>query len=205
MHLSDEEIAAREAQVVGQGQRIAPMRPEDFPPEARELSSRMRDTLNYEDTGPVHHYFATMAHYPELFRLQMETGMLLLSRSAIPPAERELAVLRTAWLCRAPYEWAEHVALARRFGVTAEDIARVREGSAAHGWDDHRRAVIRAVEEMIADKAISDATWATLARNWDERQLIELPALVGQYHAVALIQNSLRIALNKGSKGLRAD
>jgi hypothetical protein len=49
---------------------------------------------------------------------------------------------------------------------------------------------------------ISDATWAALAHSWDERQLIEFPALVGNYIAVALIQNSLRIRLNEGSLGL---
>ncbi|MDE2597804.1 MAG: carboxymuconolactone decarboxylase family protein [Sphingomonadales bacterium] len=202
--MRDQDIEARHAQVLGSGQRIAPLQSEQFPPEATDLSSRMRSTLDYADENPVHHYFATMAHHPDLFRCQMETGMLLLGKSAIPPDERELAVLRTAWLCRAPYEWAEHVALARRFGVSADEIAMVRQGSTAAGWDSHRRALLRAVEELLDDKAITDATWQTLAARWDAKQMIELPALVGQYHAVALVQNSLRIALNEGSEGLRA-
>ena len=202
--MTDEEITAREAQVLGSGQRIAPLAPADFPPEAGELTSRMRSTLDYPDENPVHHYFATMAHHPAVFRCQMETGMVLLGSGAIPAAERELVILRTAWLCRAPYEWAEHVALARRSGVTAQDIAMVRQGSTATGWNDLRRTLMGAVEEMLDDRMMSDATWAALAAVWNERQLIELPALVGQYQAVALVQNSLRIALNEGSKGLRA-
>ena len=48
---------------------------------------------------------------------------------------------------------------------------------------------------------ISDVTWAALALNWNEAQLIELPCLVGQYLGVAMLQNSLRMPLAKERKG----
>ena len=59
--------------------------------------------------------------------------------------ERELAVLRVAWLCRAPYEWGEHVELAKLCGVSAEEIERVTQGSSAAGWSDHECALLLAV------------------------------------------------------------
>jgi 4-carboxymuconolactone decarboxylase len=49
---------------------------------------------------------------------------------------------------------------------------------------------------------ISDETWTVLARTWTERQLIEFPALVGQYVATAYSQNALRIRLGVGKGGL---
>jgi len=56
-----------------------------------------------------------------------------------------------------------------------------------------------------ADRAmISDATWLTLTRRLDERQLIELPIIVGQYQTVAYYQNSLRLRLHTGNLGLKA-
>lgn len=202
--MDDAEIDARHDEVVGEGQRIAPLAPDDLPPEAEELAAGMRTALDYKDPHPLHHYFATMARHPALFRCQMETGMQLLGNGAIPELERELAILRTAWIARAPYEWAEHVALAKRFGMAAEEIAAIRTGAGHPLWDEHRRAILSAVEQLLDRRAIDDATWAALSRRWDERQMIELPALVGQYHAVALVQNSLRVALNPGSLGLRA-
>jgi alkylhydroperoxidase family enzyme len=51
---------------------------------------------------------------------------------------------------------------------------------------------------------ISDATWAVLATHFDDKQLIELPIVIGQYHAVAYLQNALRMRLHSGNQGLRA-
>jgi len=67
------------------------------------------------------------------------------------------------------------------------------EGSFAAGWSEHEAALLRAVEEMIADHCMSDATWDTLARTYDEKQMLELPMLVGSYLMTALQQNSLKI------------
>ena len=63
---------------------------------------------------------------------------------------------------------------------------------------------MRATEELYEDAMISDATWATLAKRLDERQLIELPIVIGQYQAVAYYQNSLRLRLHDGNLGLKA-
>ena len=51
---------------------------------------------------------------------------------------------------------------------------------------------------------IGDVTWKTLAERYDERQLIELPVLIGQYQLVAFYQNSLRLRLHAGNDGLLA-
>jgi alkylhydroperoxidase family enzyme len=147
-------------------------------------------------------YFAVMYRHPALYRSQMETGIMLLGSSAIPPRKREIAILRSAWLCGAPYEWGAHVRMARSLGVSSEEIERITLGSTAPGWTRAEAALLRAVEELHADHMIADATWAELAGEWSEAQLIELPALVGQYIAVALIQNSLRLPLDPGCKGL---
>lgn len=192
---------ARQAEIIDPPQRIAPLPRDEFPPEATALAGLLRDALAY-DEDIVPDYFATMFRHPGLYRLQMETGALLLGSGTIPPRERELAVLRVGWLCGAPYEWSAHVDIARKVGMTTTEIERVIAGSAAPGWSDHEGAILRGVEELVGDHMLSDATWAALARAWDEHQLIEFPSLVGQYITVALIQNSLRIRLNEGSLGL---
>ena len=52
-----------------------------------------------------------------------------------------------------------------------------------------------------ADACISDDTWALLATHLDEKQLIEVPILVGQYHLVAYMLNSLGIEREPGLGG----
>jgi 4-carboxymuconolactone decarboxylase len=133
----------------------------------------------------------------------MEMGIQLAGRGELSPRERELAILRVGWWCGAPYEWGEHVTVAKRYGITADEIERITQGSAAAGWSEHEWAILRGVEELLGEQMISDATWAVLAKRWNERQLIEFPVLVGQYFAVALQQNSLRVRLDAGNSGLR--
>jgi alkylhydroperoxidase family enzyme len=206
--MTDEEIAAREAQVLGAPPRVVPLLRAELSDEAIDLIREIGATLGIdwgEDAdAPIAKWFGMMFRYPRLFRLQMETGIHLLGHGAIPPLERELAILRTGWLARAPYEWSEHVRIIRALGVSEDVVERVRVGSSAPEWSEHERALLCAVEELFADDMISDATWATLASRWDEQQMIELPALVGQYRAVAGMQNSLRLPLNPDSAGLRA-
>lgn len=192
---------ARQAEIVGPPQRIAPLATEEMTPEATDLALGVRDALGYS-ADLVPDYFATMFRHPELYRLQMESGAALLGSGSIPPRERELAILRVGWLCGAPYEWSAHVDIARGLGLGEADFERVVAGSADPGWSGHDRAILRGVEELVGQHMLSDATWAELAKSWDERQLIEFPVLVGHYITVALIQNSLRIRLNEGSLGL---
>lgn len=146
----------------------------------------------------------TMLHHAELFALHTDVGLQLLARGALSLRDRELAVLRIAWLCQAPYEWGEHVMVGKRFGLTGDDIEHVISGPDADGLDEHSSALLRAVDELHGDAMISDATWSTLAKRLDARQLIELPIIVGQYQTVAYYQNSLRLRLHTGNLGLKA-
>ena len=61
--------------------------------------------------------------------------------------------------------------------------------------------MLRGVEELVCDYAVDDRTWATLAKTWDEPQLMELPGLVGAYTLTAMIYNSLRFGLLTGNEG----
>ncbi len=197
------DIDAREAQVLGPPQRIAPLAPEDLDEDARALVIAIRASAGADPRESIPPVFATMLKHPGLYRCTMEIGIQLLGKGELNPQERELAVLRVAWLCRAPYEWGQHVEIAKRVGVTAETIERVTQGSSAAGWSEHEAAIVRGVEELLGDQMISDDTWNVLSRTWTERQLLEFPTLVGQYVSVAYSQNALRIRLNPGNRGLR--
>jgi alkylhydroperoxidase family enzyme len=146
----------------------------------------------------------TMLRHPNLFARQTDLGLQLLSQGALSGRDRELAILRTGWICQAPYEWGEHVLIAKSLGITSEEIERITAGSDAPGWSEHDRALLRAAEELHETAMISDLTWQSLAKSLDDRQLIELPVVIGQYQTVAYYQNSLRLRLHDGNAGLKA-
>lgn len=146
----------------------------------------------------------TMLRHPDLFARQTDIGIQLLGQGALSGRDRELAILRIGWLCRAPYAWGEHVFIAKKFGITSEEIERITHGSNAPGWSEHEQAILRAAEELHGNAMISDATWATLSIRLNDQQLIELPIVIGQYQTVAYYQNSLRLRLHDGNLGLKA-
>ena len=195
------QIAAREAQVVGAGPRIAALEDSEMSGEAREIVDAVRASAGAGPAAEVPDYMRTIAKHPGLFRSQMDTGKLFFN-GLIPARERELAVLRIGWLAGAPYEWGEHVKIAQRYGVSPEEIERAIAGSSAPGWTAHEAAILRGVEELIADFAIGGETWDVLAQSWDEAQMLEFPAMVGQYVAIAFIQNSIRTRLAPENPGL---
>lgn len=198
----DFDIDAREAQVVGP-ERVAPLKADEFSDEARGIVENIRAQFGIIDDSDVPSVFAVLFKHPGLFRSQMLMGVEFGRKGCLPPRERELAILRVGWLARAPYEWGEHVGYGREVGLSDEEIERVTHGSDAPGWGEHDRTILRAVEELLGDYAMSTETWQTLAKNWSEQQLMELLGVVGAYLMTALVYNSLRFELLPGNSGLR--
>lgn len=195
-------IAARGADINGKPPRIAPLKEEELSVESRELIARLRGSSGRAPRGAtIPEYFLIMIKHPEIFRCQLEMGTTIF-KGRLPVRDRELAVLRIGWLMRAPYEWGEHVDIGKRNGVSAEEIERVTLGSTAPGWSEHDAAILAAVEQLLLEQMVRDETWATLAKSWNEAQLIEFPTMVGQYVATALVQNSLRMRLAPDNPGL---
>ena len=206
---TEAEIEARHRAVLGDGPRILPLKPEELGERALELhrathfiSNREPDKQRTLEDLPE--FFSTLIRHPELLEASLVLGLHLMGKSTLTSRERELIVLRTGWLCRAPYEFGEHVMIAHRLGFTSEEVDAIKAGSTDPRWTPEERTLLVAVEELHADAFISDATWAALAARYDERQLIEIPALVGQYQLNAYIHNSIGLRLHEGNDGLRA-
>ncbi|WP_188768480.1 carboxymuconolactone decarboxylase family protein [Novosphingobium endophyticum] len=187
------DAAARVAQTVAGGPRYAPLKLEEVSPEGQEQVDAIRTAFHIPEGRPFPDVSLITLRHPGMFKGQMVMGIELAAKGTIPARERELAILRVALLARAPFEWCEHIDIGKAFGVTSEEIERVIEGSSAPGWSAHEAALLRAVEELIGDHCMSDATWETLAKTYTEQQMLEVPMLVGAYLMTAMQQNSLKI------------
>jgi 4-carboxymuconolactone decarboxylase len=180
------------------GPRIPPLAPEEQDGQARELLAAVR--IDGAPDAPTANIFSTLVRHPGLFRRWLPFGGKLLA-GKLPARERELLILRTAWLCQAEYEWAQHAVIGRAVGLSDEQIDRVREGPDAAGWDPFEVTLLCAADELHASARIDEATWNELASRYDEQQLIEVPMLVGHYHMVAFTLNSLGVPLEEGVDG----
>jgi len=177
--------------------RIPPITDKESDDEIKELLAGSGSMA-----GPASNIFSTLVRHPGLFRKWMPYGGKLLAGGKLPARDRELLILRTAWNCRAAYEWGHHVTIGRAAGLTDEEIARVPRSPAAAGWSAFDAALLRAADELHADAVLSEASWTALAARYQERQLIEVPMVVGQYHMVAFLVNSLGVEPDPGSPPL---
>ena len=130
-------------------------------------------------------------------------GNHVLAKSTLPAREREIAILRMGWLCRAEYEWGHHVAIGKKAGLNADDIARVAEGPDASGLDPFESTLLRAVDELHANSFIGDSTWRELAERYTTEQLMDLLFTAGQYKLVSMVLNSLGVQLEAGFEGFQ--
>ena len=168
------------------GPRIPPL------PES-ERDERTNELLaGVKIAGAEANIFTTLARHPGLMRHWLPFGGKLMA-GRLPARDRELLILRTGWNCRAEYEFGQHARLGRAAGLTDEEIRRVTVGPDAPEWDPFDAVLLHAADELHAAFRISDTTWALLAERYDQRQLIEVPMLVGHYHLVAMTLNTLGV------------
>lgn len=177
--------------------RIKPLTDSESDPAAREVLERLRTP----DGRRVLNIFSTLAHHPDLLRRWLVFGNHVLGKSTLTPRQRELLILRTGWLWRAEYEWAQHAVIARASDISDDEIRRVTDGPDAPGWTELESALLRAVDELHADAFVQDATWAVLARHLETMQLMDLVFTVGQYTLVSMALNSFGVPLDPGLAG----
>jgi 4-carboxymuconolactone decarboxylase len=151
--------------------------------------------------GKAVNIYHTLVRFPGLLRRLTPWGAKL-QLGKIGARDRELLILRTAWNCQSDYEWGQHVYVSKQLGLTADEIARIPAGPDHPGWAPFDATLLRAADELHAHARIADATWAELVAHYDERQLIELPFLVGNYHMFAFALNTFGVQLEAGFERL---
>lgn len=154
-----------------------------------------------EKRGRLFNIFLTLINHPVLYRNWMPFATYVLRDNTLPPREREILILRIGWLCQAEYEWAQHVVMGRRAGLTDEEICRIQLGPEADGWSENDRLLLRATDELRRDARVSDATWQALASTYNQRQMMDLVFTVGQYNLVSMALNSFGVQLDEGLEG----
>src|SRR3954470_21746528 len=137
--------------------------------------------------------FTTPPPPPTPFRRRLPFAGGLMPGGKLPREDTELLILRTAHNTGCDYEWHHHERIGQTVGLTAEEIARVREGPDASGWSPRRQLLLRAADELHAGRTISDAVWAPLRAELADHELIELCLLVGHYQMLAMTLNALQV------------
>jgi alkylhydroperoxidase family enzyme len=138
----------------------------------------------------------TLALHPALATAYHTFNGHVLFSTTLSARQRELLVLRVAALRDAEYEWAQHAVIAGDVGLSTDEVAAIAAGPSAGSWSPLERAMLAAVDELVRDAKVADGTWAALAAELDQQQLMDLVFTVGAYDLLAMAFRSFGIQLD---------
>jgi len=168
--------------------RLPQVRPEDMTDEMHEFLSKWTGGIfQNADSNPV---LLTFAHHPKLADLFSQLNIHLLSTNTLPVKQRQIAIMRTAWICKATYMWSSHLRTSMRCGLEPELFRPIQIGANDPYFTAFERVVIRATEELVEAKKLSDASWRALMAEWSNQQMLDFLFTVGVYVTVAGVMRS---------------
>jgi len=144
-------------------------------------------------------FMSTVLHNQNLYDVWRPLARYLNASTTLTLRDREIVILRTAWLSHSQYEWGNHALVVATGNVLSDqEMLGIRLGSSAPNWTPAEAALIAATEEYKASSAISEATWQTLSDTYSDEQLVELLVLIGFYWLIAFFASSVQIDLEEG-------
>src|SRR3954468_16261311 len=147
----------------------------------------------YKTRGTVSHVLRSLGHAPQGLRAFAAYGEYVRYRSSLTGRVRELAILGLARGNQ--YAWTHHAPFALKEGVTQAELDQLNAGALASTLSGSERAAIGYAREFAQGGNVSDATFALLRKEFDERGVTDLTLLCGYFIALASVINALRIEL----------
>ena len=161
----------------------------DLEPEIRELLSKL----------PPLNVFRMWANAPASFRPLVEFAFSLLAKSEFDGRKREIAVLRVAHVTRAGYEWFQHVIVAKRVGVTEDEIEKIAVDGPVTGLDEEGNLLCRVADEISTEVRLSDEALQQILDRYGTRQATELILCVSYFNLLSRFLESTRVELEEES------
>jgi 4-carboxymuconolactone decarboxylase len=172
--------------------RLPAIAPDELSPAQQALIDAIRSGPRGQATqirGP----FAVFLHSPAYGQLAQQLGGHCRHKTRVPPRLSEFAILLTAKLWRAQYEWFAHVPHAQRAGLTPQTIAALHRGRLPKSAPKDELAVYDFVKELYRDKRVGDKTYARLHAILGDDGMVELVGILGYYVLIAMSLNVFRM------------
>jgi alkylhydroperoxidase family enzyme len=137
------------------------------------------------------------AHAQQLFPARSRLSNALMTRIVLDPRLREIAILRTAKVCRSVYEWTQHVPPAKHVGVTEVQIAAIEDWQPATCFSELERLVLQFTDEVNRNVKAERATLEGLKRHLSATEIVELLIIIGHWRQTASILETLEVDLDE--------
>jgi 4-carboxymuconolactone decarboxylase len=136
---------------------------------------------------------------PRFASTRQKLGEHLRRGTSLPDRLSELAIITTARLWRAQYEWYAHAPLAERAGVPVAAIEAIRRGEAPSFKLEDEALVYRVCSELFNTQRLSDANFDEAIARLGETGLVEIIAIIGYYALIGNTLNVFQVAVPEGT------
>ena len=144
--------------------------------------------------GTPPNLYKALANHPALVAAWTEFSKMLRYDTRTPRALRELVILRGGQLMRSEYEWAQHLAMARKAGVTEQQINELANWKNSKAFDAKEKAAI-ALSEDVTNGRVTEAVYQEARRHFDEHDYVELAAVAAFYAMVGRMLDAMGVQL----------
>jgi 4-carboxymuconolactone decarboxylase len=179
--------------------RLPTLSDEQLDPTQRALIDAMRAGPRGRSVtirGP----FAAWIHAPVFGDLAQKLGAHCRYKTSLPPRLSEFAILCTARLWLAQYEWFAHAPMAEKAGVSLKTITDLRAGRAPKKAQKDERAIHDFIKELYRKKRVSDRTYAKAHAFLRNEGMVELVGILGYYVMISMTLNVFRMMPPEGSE-----
>lgn len=146
-------------------------------------------------TGP----FQIWLNAPELGHLAQALGAHCRYKTALSPRLSETAILATAQVWKAQYEWHAHAPMAEQAGVAPQTVKELKAGREPKSAKKDERAIVDFVRELYKTRRVSDRTYKRVHSFLGDKGTVELVGICGYYALISMTLNVFRAQLPEGA------
>jgi 4-carboxymuconolactone decarboxylase len=168
--------------------RVAILKEEQLNPTQRALLDAMRSGPRGKAL-PIRGPFAAFLHAPAFGDLAQRLGAHCRYRTTVPPRLSEFAILCTARLWRAQFEWYAHEPMALKAGVSAKTVRDLKAGRVPKSAPKDERAIYEFVQELYKARRVSDRTYKKVRSFLSDESMVELVGVLGYYSLISMTLN----------------
>ena len=162
--------------------------PDDSNPEVAALRAQI-----IAERGTLHNLYRMLLNSPPVAQGWLNFLTAIRQKTSIPPALRELSILRIAVINKADYEFVSHVPFAKKAGLSQQQIDAIAQWETSSAFSDVQRCVLAYTDSMTRDVHVPDDVFAPVRKNFNDREVTELTATIAAYNLVSRLLEALHV------------
>jgi alkylhydroperoxidase family enzyme len=172
-------------------QRLPPVRDDEMDAEQEEIMAPFRK-LGVDFA--VSRAFVRQPAALKAFRVW--ATYVMSDNNPLPPREREILALRTAWRVKSGYEWSRHILFGRKAGLRDDEMQALKRPINEAKWSAPDVALIEAADALVATQFVPDDVWAKLSSHFNDKQCMDAIFVVGHFTLLAMFLNTAGVPID---------